>query len=133
MQNHIAHHLLTLFAIGADAGQIQRHYDDNASYQRPPVELSGRIVEDMSDYSSYKKYLGDEKYYHDFLIYFQKEIDKLGWKDTLHKHVFARDAHADDMLVRMFAGTSTCLYSINSTDEHTTQASCTPSSIWDSA
>lgn len=84
------------------------------------MELSGRIVEDMSDYTSYKKYLGDEKYYHDFLIYFQKEIDKLGWKDTLHKHVFAHDAHADDMLVRMFAGISACLYSIDTTDKYTT-------------
>ena len=58
----------------------------------------------MSDYSSYKRYLGDEKYYHDFLVYFQNEIESLGWQDAVKKHVFAGDAHADDMLVRMFAG-----------------------------
>jgi hypothetical protein len=52
----------------------------------------------------FKSYLGQEKYYHDFLVYFQQEIDKNGWQGTLHKHVFAETEHADDMLVRMYAG-----------------------------
>ena len=52
----------------------------------------------------FKSYLGQEKYYHDFLVYFQQEIDKSGWQHVLQEHLFAETEHADDMLARMFAG-----------------------------
>jgi hypothetical protein len=52
----------------------------------------------------YKSYLGNEKYYHDFLVYFQDEIDKKGWENVLNEYMFKGDERADDMLVRMFAG-----------------------------
>lgn len=52
----------------------------------------------------YKSYLGKEKYYHDFMIFFQDEIEKKGWENVLNEYVFAGDERADDMLVRMFAG-----------------------------
>lgn len=58
----------------------------------------------MHNPERFKTYLGQEKYYHDFLVYFQQEIDKKGWQRTLHEHVFAETEHADDMLVRMYAG-----------------------------
>ena len=38
--NHIAHHLLTVFALNASPEQIQKHYDDNKSYQRPPQPVA---------------------------------------------------------------------------------------------
>jgi hypothetical protein len=52
----------------------------------------------------FKSYLGQEKYYHDFLVYFQQEIREEGWQGALHKHLFSETEHADDMLVRMYAG-----------------------------
>ncbi|KAG9199417.1 hypothetical protein G6514_008482 [Epicoccum nigrum] len=58
----------------------------------------------MSIPETYKLYLGNERYYRDFLLFFQKEIDKKGWPNVLKEYVFEGDERADDMLVRMFSG-----------------------------
>jgi hypothetical protein len=58
----------------------------------------------MHEPEHFKTYLGDEKYYHDFLVFFQKEIESKSWQDVLNEYLFAKDERADDMLVRMFSG-----------------------------
>jgi len=102
--NHIAHHLLTLFALNASPEELQKAYDANVSYQRPSEPLEKAIVNDMHKPKRFKSYLGQEKYYYDFLVYFQQEIDKSGWQSVLQEHLFAETELADDMLARMFAG-----------------------------
>ncbi|KAJ4293366.1 hypothetical protein N0V90_008648 [Kalmusia sp. IMI 367209] len=102
--NHIVHHLLTLFALKASPDEIRRGYNDNAYYQRPPVTLKKEIVDDMHNQESFKKYLGKEKYYHDFLKYFTEEISKKGWETVLNDELFKGDERADDLLARLFAG-----------------------------
>jgi hypothetical protein len=52
----------------------------------------------------FKSYLGDEKYYHDFLVFFQKEINAKGWENVLNEYLFANDDRANDMLSRLYAG-----------------------------
>lgn len=102
--NHIAHHLLTLFALGATPKEIQQGYDTNVDYQRPPEPLKESIVNDMHDPKRFNTYLGKEQYYHDFLVFFQKEIEAKGWQDVLKEYVFAQDERADDLLARQYAG-----------------------------
>ncbi|KAF2124120.1 hypothetical protein P153DRAFT_302625 [Dothidotthia symphoricarpi CBS 119687] len=102
--NHIAHHLLTLFALNATPAELRQGWDDNVSYQRPPVPLKQSIVTDMHDPEKYKTYLGREKYYHDFLVFFKEEIAQKGWQEVLNEYIFGGDQRADDMLVRMFGG-----------------------------
>ncbi|KZM27933.1 uncharacterized protein EKO05_0010063 [Ascochyta rabiei] len=102
--NHIAHHLLTLFALNATPKEIQQGYDTNVDYQRPPEPLKDSIVDDMHDPERFKTYLGKEQYYHDFLMFFQKEIDAKTWQEVLNEYVFARDERAEDLLSRMYAG-----------------------------
>jgi len=58
----------------------------------------------MHDPEKYKTYLGDEKYYRDFLVFFQEEMDKKGWENVLNEYLFKGDEIADDMLVRMYGG-----------------------------
>jgi hypothetical protein len=103
-QNHIAHHLLTLFALNASPAEIQKGYDDNVSYQRPPEPLEQSIVEDMHKPDRFKTYLGKEKYYHDFLVFFQKEIEAKSWQNVLNEYLFANDERSNDMLARLYAG-----------------------------
>ena len=74
------------------------------SYQRPPVPLKQSIVTDMHNTQKYKTYLGNEKYYHDFLVFFKEEINQKGWQEVLNEYIFKGDERADDMLVRMFGG-----------------------------
>lgn len=74
------------------------------SYQRSPVPLTQSVVTGMHDSNKYKTYLGREKYYHDFLVFFKREISLKGWPDVLNEYLFKGDERADDMLVRIFGG-----------------------------
>ena len=61
-------------------------------------------MQDMYDPAKFHDYMGDEKYYHDFLIFFQQEIDKKGWEAVIDEHLFAGNDRTDNLLGRMFAG-----------------------------
>ena len=76
--------------------------DDNVSYQRSPVPLKQST--DMQDPKKFKSYLGSEKYYRNFLVFFKEEMDQKGWQEVLNEYMFKGDERADDMLVRMFGG-----------------------------
>jgi hypothetical protein len=102
--NHIAHHLLAIFALGATPDELQRAYDDNKGYQRGQYKVKERNVEDMSEPETFKKFLGKEQYYTDFQAFFEKEIDTKGWQNVLKEQLFARSEHSEDMLARMFGG-----------------------------
>ena len=102
--DHLAHHVLTLYALGASPAIIQRQYNDNKSYQRPPEPVDERVLEDLRDPRKFQQYLGKEKYYHDFLVHFQQAIDDKGYQAVINESLFQRDERADDLLVRMYAG-----------------------------
>ncbi|KAH8693204.1 hypothetical protein BGW36DRAFT_386132 [Talaromyces proteolyticus] len=102
--NHIVHHLLSLFALNATPAELMQGWNDNVSYQRPPVPLKQSVVTDMHDPQKYKTYLGNENHYHNFLVFFQEEINQKGWQEVLNEYIFKGDERADDMLVRMFGG-----------------------------
>lgn len=103
-KDQIVHDLLSLYGTGATAEHIQRAYDVNASYQlpaKPPHnDLSGRLA----DWDAAKEYLGQQQYYPDLFRFFQGEIEKLGWKETMVKYLFEGSERSEDLLRRMFAG-----------------------------
>ncbi|KIX09703.1 uncharacterized protein Z518_00784 [Rhinocladiella mackenziei CBS 650.93] len=102
--NHIAHHLLTIYALGATPDEIRRAFDNNKTIQRPQFPVEKRNVQDMADRDQFKRFLGKEQYFHDYEAFFRNEIDTKGWEAVLNEHVFARDEHADRMRARMLAG-----------------------------
>lgn len=63
-------------------------------------------MENLNDPEEFKKYLGKENYYHDYLVFFQNEFEKKGWENVLNEYVFAGDERADDLLGRLYGGTS---------------------------
>lgn len=63
-------------------------------------------MEDMSNPEHFQEYLGKEKYYHDFLIFWQNEFEKKGWENVLNEYVFAGGEKADNLLTRFYAGMS---------------------------
>lgn len=103
-QNHIVHHVLTVFALGATPAQMQRHYDNNAGYQRPPLPDHRKEVVAMRGAEIFKKHLGDEAYYYDYLVFFQQEMETKGWTHVVNEYLFSETEIANDMLVRTFAG-----------------------------
>ncbi|KAK2763068.1 hypothetical protein FQN54_009701 [Arachnomyces sp. PD_36] len=102
--NHIVHYVLTRYALGASPESIQNIFDQVSVYQRPVNPADEDVVRTMADREKFKGYLEDEKHYTNFLAFFQREIEKKGVADVLNEHLFAGDEHADDMLVRVFAG-----------------------------
>ncbi|KAI1176133.1 HypA protein [Nemania sp. FL0916] len=102
--NHISHHLLSLYGLGASPEHIQQGYNDNANYQRTPFKTHSDIQEELKDFATAKDKYGKEEYYTDFLVFFQNEIDKKGWKEVLLEYMFKGDEQSENMLVRMFAG-----------------------------
>ncbi|KAJ8120579.1 hypothetical protein O1611_g10332 [Lasiodiplodia mahajangana] len=59
--NHISHHLLSLYGIGASPADIQQGYDDNANYQRTPYEVHPDNVDELRDFEKAKAKLGKEE------------------------------------------------------------------------
>jgi hypothetical protein len=102
--NHIVHHLLTLYGLGAPAEIIEQRYKENVNYQRDIIQSGARP--DMSDPENFKKYLDNEKYYHEYLIFWQNEMEKKGWENVLNEYVFAGDERADGLLGRFYGGAS---------------------------
>ncbi|EED17960.1 HypA-like protein, putative [Talaromyces stipitatus ATCC 10500] len=102
--NHIVHHLLTLFSLGASPEEIQDAYDRGHSYQRKAYPVDNKVVHAIIEKSTFKDYLGKEEHYSNFLAFFQQEISTKGVAETLQEHIFAEDEHADDLLGRLFSG-----------------------------
>jgi hypothetical protein len=101
--NHIVHHILTLYGLGASASQIEAHYKRNSEYQRPPYPVEERTVTDMAVPGHFQKYMAQEKYYHDYVIFFQKEMEAKGWEIVLNEYLFSGTEQADDLFTRLFA------------------------------
>jgi hypothetical protein len=128
--NHIAHHLLAIFALGASPEELQRAYDDNSGYQRPlgkvdEANVKAFVDEEDGDSSNgtgaqvkgqvqgkWKECLGKQKHFHDFEEYFQRRIDEKGWQGVVREALFAGTERSEDLLIRMFGGISSCSTSL---------------------
>ncbi|KAI0845544.1 hypothetical protein F5Y00DRAFT_265496 [Daldinia vernicosa] len=102
--NHISHHILALYGTGASPELLKKGFDVNKTYQRPAHKIRENVVEELGDWEKAKKYLGNRRYYNEFLAFYQSEIDKLGWEKALSEHMFKGDERSEDMLLRMVAG-----------------------------
>ncbi|KAL8631844.1 hypothetical protein Q9189_002424 [Teloschistes chrysophthalmus] len=101
--NHIAHHILTIFALGASPSAIQKHYANNKSYQRPHQPVDNDVLEQLQSSDAFMKYLGQERYFHDYLLFFQSEIEKKGYEEVINEYMFKGDDRANAILVRIAA------------------------------
>ena len=60
----------------------------------------------MTRIYSFKKHLGNEYYYQDYVHFFENEISTLGYQAVLQKYLVGDDAVANDILPRMWMGKS---------------------------
>ena len=108
------HHILTLYALGAAPDLIQQRYERNAAFQRPPPLLDQRIVKDLHDPDKFQSHLrvNNITYYHNYLVFFQNEIEEKGYKEVLDKYIFCGDDSANIVFARLFSGELTmhCWY-----------------------
>jgi hypothetical protein len=68
------------------------------------MAVEEKDVEALYDPTQFSKFLGNEKYYPDYLVFFAKEMEAKGWQNVLNEYLFKGDERAEDLLVRLHAG-----------------------------
>lgn len=58
----------------------------------------------MSKPDMFLKFMGKERHYHDFVVFFVKEMEKKGWQHVVQEYIFSGDERSEKMLIQMFAG-----------------------------
>ncbi|KAF9877039.1 hypothetical protein CkaCkLH20_05305 [Colletotrichum karsti] len=102
--NHIVHHIIAAYALGASPGQLQRAFDVNAAYQRPCLPHNEDVIQAMSDKRKINTFLDAYQHYPSFLAFFQRQIDAKGPGAVLEEYLFANDHVSNELLVRWVAG-----------------------------
>lgn len=102
--NHLSHQILALFGTGASTEALVKNWKENITYQRPATKAHENLVEEFKDWEKAKERLGKGQYYNDWLLFYQREIERLGWQGTLSEYLFKGDERSEDMLIRMLAG-----------------------------
>lgn len=102
--DHIVHHALAHYALGATPEQVQFGYDVNSKYQLPPILKGASVAETLYDEKEFKKHLGNHERFSDYVKFFAKKIETKGFENTVNEYLFKGDARADDMLARLFGG-----------------------------
>ncbi|KAF8873946.1 hypothetical protein BD779DRAFT_1664309 [Infundibulicybe gibba] len=110
--NHLSHHLLAAYDLGASASLLEAIYQLHAEKLLPidTVDRANGIVKrlDLSiTESNWTEFLGKEVYYAPLLKFFSIEVEAYGARGLLDlKFVFSPDANKDgvDMMRRFFAG-----------------------------
>lgn len=102
--NHMAHSILTHFAIGASPAELQRANDDGVGVQRARPDVDSDVVKGLSDDSKLMEIMGDLTQYSNAVEFFEQQIDLYGWRAVLHKYCFTRTPVADTILSRMCEG-----------------------------
>ncbi|KIJ41070.1 hypothetical protein M422DRAFT_780500 [Sphaerobolus stellatus SS14] len=110
--NHLSHHLLAAYDLGAPVELIQAIYDDEAKDQRPiDLNVNGVIPDgspkagDIRD-QTWTNWLGDQKAYAAYVHFFTKKVGTLGVEKTLENYVFSPMANGNGayMLLRVVGG-----------------------------
>ncbi|KAF5018715.1 hypothetical protein F66182_9299 [Fusarium sp. NRRL 66182] len=100
----IVHQVLTLYGTGASSKDLDKAYDANRSYQLEAMKPKDEVVHSLEHGSDWKQFLGRGRNYATFFRFFQDEIERIGWQETLQEYLFKDDARGRDMQSRLFGG-----------------------------
>jgi len=92
--DHASHHLLAIWAMGAQGPVIEAAYQTHCEFQTPAFDSPGSI-----DHGNLWDHLGNQKYYQAYLAFFREELQKKGFSKTFEEYVFSKKANYNDELV----------------------------------
>ncbi|OCH89958.1 hypothetical protein OBBRIDRAFT_793774 [Obba rivulosa] len=87
--NHGSHHLVAIYALGANGPLIEAAYETHAAYMRPAYPSPSAISEE-----NLYEHLGKKDYYNAYLQFFTSKLLAKGVSETLEDYVFSRTANA---------------------------------------
>ncbi|PBK66036.1 hypothetical protein ARMSODRAFT_1086932 [Armillaria solidipes] len=88
--NHISHHVLAVWTLGASKEIIEAVYRENVPAQRPAIKPPGPISS-----ANFNAHLGDEKYFGAYMTFFKEKISENGTASVLEEFVFSESANVD--------------------------------------
>ncbi|KAJ6483638.1 hypothetical protein DFH09DRAFT_949827 [Mycena vulgaris] len=99
--NHIPHHLVAAYDMGASPALLKLIYEEEASMQRP----LNRQGEDITE-SNWTTRLGERTAYASYLVFFADEIAMIGVPETLRRYVMVPEANGNGaaMFARFLGG-----------------------------
>jgi hypothetical protein len=68
------------------------------------MKPKSEVIDKLEHGSDWSQYLGKGRNYATFFRFFQDEIERIGWQETLKEYLFKDDARGRDMQSRLFAG-----------------------------
>ncbi|KAK0440239.1 hypothetical protein EV421DRAFT_1737318 [Armillaria borealis] len=88
--NHISHHVLAIWALGASKEIIETVYRENVPAQKPAIKPPGPISS-----ANFNAHLGDEKYFGAYMTFFKEKLFQNGTASVLEEFVFSKSANVD--------------------------------------
>jgi hypothetical protein len=133
LSDHMAHHLLALWALGATPDELQDLYDFNQPYQTS-IERGDEKdskCRDLMNPAVFNESLGKDECYAEFLHFFENEIDGKGMQAVVKEYLLKGDERANDILGRMYTGkfTAATSLSLSKTTPHRSRAPDDPSRV----
>ncbi|TFK41518.1 hypothetical protein BDQ12DRAFT_645990 [Crucibulum laeve] len=105
VHNHLNHHLLAAYDLGASPSLLQQIYDEEERIQRPIyLDDAGQSISITEEI--WTQYIQNPSAYASFVQFFLKQIKGLGKKGTIEKYIFSPEANDGGlvMLVRFVSG-----------------------------
>lgn len=110
LHNHIAHHDLTIWAMGATPETLRSQHERNTRYMRPSFTIVEPVVQDMEDDYVFKRCLGKEEHFRNFERYFLTQITKHGYQAVLQKYLLGGSELANEMHSHIYMGMLSLFY-----------------------
>lgn len=89
--SHAVHHILAIYALGANEELLREGYKNDADRQRPLGKSPMPISQD-----NFADHLGDPKYYQAYLEFFSDQLVTKGVDKTLEDYLYSKRANFDD-------------------------------------
>ncbi|CAE7140200.1 unnamed protein product [Rhizoctonia solani] len=101
--NHILHHLLATYVLGATPQVLQAKFDYHARFLQAAYKSPGPITR-----SNWRDHLGDEDYYNAYINFFTAEIQARGLSETFTSYIMVPEGNWGEdeprMVDRFLAG-----------------------------
>lgn len=91
VNSHITHHMLAIYAMGANGELLREGYKNDEDYQRP----LGKSPAPISD-ANFADHLGDGNYYQAYLEFFSDKLITNGVEKTLEDYLYSKGANFND-------------------------------------
>ncbi|KAI5895057.1 uncharacterized protein SCHCODRAFT_02699022 [Schizophyllum commune H4-8] len=103
--NHLSHHLLSAYDLGASASLLQDIYEVESASQRPLVQAPEDKIPPLTE-ENWTSALGQEEAYATYLKFFGEQISLHGAQSTIERYIFSPAANGNGtvMLARFVSG-----------------------------